>query len=527
MLLPSGASRLLSPTILLTAVASTCLAGVIVPTPTPSAVQPVASSSTPPPGHPNIPRNVEAQADRSSFIKAQKPTSTLLRTDAVTTITIPPTTITLPEGVEIPLTGGTTVEVREPVKTIYLPKPGGVKTIYAPVPEPSPVPAQPSPPAPPKIIDNLNKTKTAITPELPRLVLYFQTTHETSKRGKLPKPISMLPLITEKQIALTHLIICSLHVHSNGTIHLNDHPPNHPRYHTLWNETAVMKSAGVKVMAMVGGAAAGSFAKDTLDAPSTPSGNKTFEASYSLLHNTLRKYNLDGIDIDVEEPMSQFGITRLVRRLRADFGLDFIITLSPVATAIEKPPYGKKGAVNLSGFDYFLLDQDEGYLIDFYNAQFYNGWGDLGDNGHQYKRIINTGEWDPKRIVAGQLTSPDNGYGYVDFLQLGWTVAMLRSTFGEFGGIMGWEYFNGEPGGSSEPWRWAQEMTKILRPGLFKNLVVTRETAEGLVRSWRDSILGSASEFLTGIQLDGGQEGQEVDESLLIPDVDYLGMVNA
>ena len=28
---------------------------------------------------------------------------------------------------------------------------------------------------------------------------------------------------------------------------------------------------------------------------------------------------------------------------------------------------------------------------------------------------------------------------------------------------MGWEYFNGRPGGKERPWEWAQEMTKILR----------------------------------------------------------------
>jgi len=28
---------------------------------------------------------------------------------------------------------------------------------------------------------------------------------------------------------------------------------------------------------------------------------------------------------------------------------------------------------------------------------------------------------------------------------------------------MGWEYFNGRPGGKERPWEWAQAMTRILR----------------------------------------------------------------
>ena len=40
--------------------------------------------------------------------------------------------------------------------------------------------------------------------ELPRLVLYYQTTHDSNGR-----PVSILPLVTEKHIALTHLVVSS------------------------------------------------------------------------------------------------------------------------------------------------------------------------------------------------------------------------------------------------------------------------------------------------------------------------------
>jgi chitinase len=200
----------------------------------------------------------------------------------------------------------------------------------------------------------------AVYPELPRLVIYFQTTHDSGTG----EPISMLPLITELDIALTHLIVCSFHINLGGEIHLNDYPPYYPLFSTLWNETLVMKAAGVKVMGMIGGAAPGSFDSSTLDSTD----EATFEHYYGQLRDVIVQYGLQGMDLDVEQYMSQSGITRLVTRLHADFGDDFIITLAPVASALSNQG-------NLSGFDYKTLEsqaktaagQD---MIDFYNAQF-------------------------------------------------------------------------------------------------------------------------------------------------------------
>lgn len=202
-------------------------------------------------------------------------------------------------------------------------------------------------------------TTNAILPALPRLVIYFQTTHDGSGT-----PISVLPLVTEKNIALTHLIVCSFHINLNGEIHLNDYPPDNPLFYTLWNETVVMKEAGVKVMGMVGGAASGSFTPSTLDSTD----DATFEYYYGQLHDVIVQYGLQGMDLDVEQSMSQVGITRLVTRLYTDFGDDFIITLAPVASALYD-------GGNLSGFDYEDLKTstlatsgiDE---ISFYDAQF-------------------------------------------------------------------------------------------------------------------------------------------------------------
>ncbi|KAK4035105.1 glycoside hydrolase [Parachaetomium inaequale] len=351
-------------------------------------------------------------------------------------------------------------------------------------------------------------------PELPRLILYYQTTHDAAGR-----PISLLPLINKQHIALTHLIVGAFHVHANGTLHLNDHPPSHPRYDTLWTETRILQSAGVKILGMVGGAARGSFTPHTLDGGN---GNTTFttaaafERAYALLRDAIDAHDLDGVDLDVEEPMSQRGIARLVRRLRADFGPRFVVSLAPVATALlgGGGRDGGRGGGNLSGFSYAALEKQVGRgQVGFYNAQFYNGFGGVRDTA-LFDKIVAAG-WEAGRVVIGQLTSPANGAGFVGHAQLGRTVAALRRRYGEIGGVVGWEYFNGVPGGLGEPWKWAQSMTRILRPGREPVLRISRETAEELNRAWMESTAAGR----------GGRLGTERWVGL-VPNVDYLGMVN-
>lgn len=200
----------------------------------------------------------------------------------------------------------------------------------------------------------------AASTELPRLVIYFQTTHDADGN-----PISMLPLVTDQNIALTHLIVCSFHINEGGEIHLNDYPPDYSMFYTLWNETIILQEGGVKVMGMIGGASSGSFALTTLDSV----GDAAFETYYGQLYDVISQYGLQGMDLDVEQSMSQAGIKRLVTRLNTDFGDDFIISLAPVASALED------GGSNLSGFDYEKLEAaavtSSGVeMVDFYNAQF-------------------------------------------------------------------------------------------------------------------------------------------------------------
>lgn len=282
-------------------------------------------------------------------------------------------------------------------------------------------------------------------PALPRLITYHQTHHTPSGT-----PISVLPLLQHPNIALTHLILAAIHLNADpSALTLNDHPPSHPRFTTLWAELRILQASGVKVLGMVGGAAQGSFARlDTEDAAA-------FERYYAPLAALVRERALDGLDLDVEEEMSLGGVVRLIDRVRADFGEGFLITLAPVAAALLD------ARRNLSGFDYEALEVLRGREIAWYNAQFYCGWGDCS-NPAMYEMLMAKG-WPPEKIVVGLVTTPRNGAGWVPWNMLGTVLPLLVGRHPRFGGVMGWEYFNSLPGGEEKPWEWAQAMTALLR----------------------------------------------------------------
>ena len=138
-------------------------------------------------------------------------------------------------------------------------------------------------------------------------------------------------------------------------------------------------------------------------------------------------------------------------------GANFILTLAPVATALLPPLFFMP---HLSGFSYFDLEREVGPLISWYNTQFYCGWGQAG-NKVWYEAILSAG-WDPARVVLGLITSPANGSGFVDLTTMTNVLAALQARYPRFGGVMGWEYFNCEPGGEDRPWEWANVMTTAL-----------------------------------------------------------------
>ncbi|MFB9904904.1 glycosyl hydrolase family 18 protein [Allokutzneria oryzae] len=274
-----------------------------------------------------------------------------------------------------------------------------------------------------------------------RVVVYYQTQYSNGSTGDYVSP---LPLLTNNT-GVTDVIVGAIHLNDNKIVHLNDHPPAHERYNRMWRDLREMKSKGVNVIGMVGGAAQGSYQRL----------EREFDTYYPLLRNVITTYGLSGVDLDVEERMSLAAIQKLIDRLRADFGSSFVITMAPVATALS-------GGGNLSGFSYEDLYRSHGSKIDWFNAQFYCGWGSLASTAG-YDRIIARNLVPPAKVVAGALTNPSGCQGFVDVPRLRSTVTELVRKYPTFGGVDGWEYFNSLPGGTARPWEWAAEMTAALR----------------------------------------------------------------
>lgn len=138
--------------------------------------------------------------------------------------------------------------------------------------------------------------------------------------------------------------------------------------------------------------------------------------------------------------------------------------MAPVASAMWPSGPG------LSGFDYPTLDaaateptRPNGKLVNWYNAQFYNGWGDASAQDF-YNAIITMGNWKPERVVMGVLdNSADGGSGFVALETLKGVIKQLQANYPAFGCAVGWEYWNaGATDGYASPWQWVKEIGNVV-----------------------------------------------------------------
>jgi len=248
----------------------------------------------------------------------------------------------------------------------------------------------------------------------------------------------------------THVIVAAFHLNNeqdgSKTIHLNNVGPENSTFDKMWADVKEMQQRGVKVMGMLGGAAQGSYKNLVHD----------FDAYYKLLSDCIETYKLDGMDLDIEEHEDLDSAVKLIERLKESFGPNFIITLAPVARSLR----GSRDT-SFSGFNYSDLEEEYGHLIDWYNVQFYSGFGSMV-NIHDYVEIVETCPLPANRIVAGVLTNSGNGDGYVEFKDVVSTVKKLAKKYPNFGGVAGWEYWNSTSLAGAKPWQWAEEMRKVV-----------------------------------------------------------------
>lgn len=272
-----------------------------------------------------------------------------------------------------------------------------------------------------------------------RNIAYVQTFTDSSGNW-----FNLTDLVTQNT-GLTHLILASLHLDSPTEIHLNDNDIESSYWDPLWPMVSSLQSAGVKVMLMMGGAAHGSYANLQADV-SLPKTNliyhhtkkAQFDTYYSLILQILQHHSLDGFDMDVEENVSESVLLRLAQQLDADMGSDFILTAAPVALSMYT-------SSNLDNVSWSALDQvatsstrPNGKLFNWYNTQFYDGWGNAASTS-SYDSVIGAG-WDPSRIVLGVLTSANAGSPWESLSILSNTISSLKAKYANFGGIFGWEY---------------------------------------------------------------------------------------
>ncbi|MET3130062.1 hypothetical protein AAKU55_000303 [Oxalobacteraceae bacterium GrIS 1.11] len=225
------------------------------------------------------------------------------------------------------------------------------------------------------------------------------------------------------------------------TVYLNDLEPDDPAYDKTWTLMQQAQRAGVKVNAMLGGARK---AYTTLF--------EDYETFYPMLRDMLREFQFDGVDLGVEEVVAQDDIERLIADLRRDFPPAFLITAAPVAQALWH------GFDPLSHLVWLPLAGS----IDWFNVQFYNGFGSLA-NTRDYDAIIAAG-FDPAQIVGGALSSPRNGSGYVPIATVCRTLRTLAGRYdGLAGGAAGWEYAGANgPGELGDPAAWAGAMQEAV-----------------------------------------------------------------
>lgn len=87
-----------------------------------------------------------------------------------------------------------------------------------------------------------------------RVAVYVQTFHDQNGN-----PLTLTPLL-DNGSGVTHVILSSIHLGATaGSIALNDNNFGDAYYDQIWKDVKTLQAAGVKVMAMIGGAGDQSF----------------------------------------------------------------------------------------------------------------------------------------------------------------------------------------------------------------------------------------------------------------------------
>lgn len=267
-----------------------------------------------------------------------------------------------------------------------------------------------------------------------RIIYYYQTF------------TSLKPILVDNTV-VTHIHLSSIHfgltADKTPYIHLNDHSPENNIFDNLWKEINQANKLGIKIILMIGGAG-GAFSYLFSD----------FNTYYELLKNTILKYRcISGVDLDVEESVSLENISLLIKKIKSDFGDDFIITMAPISESMETDNPGMGGFVYKD-----LYNSEVGKYIDYFNVQFYSDFSE-----EAYLRVINNG-YQPDKIVMGLLS---NNKSMSDVKKI---IKYLYTKYEEyFGGVYVWEYFNAMSD-KENPYEWALEMKEMMTNNIYSQI---------------------------------------------------------
>lgn len=159
----------------------------------------------------------------------------------------------------------------------------------------------------------------------------------------------------------------------------------------------------------------------------------------------IKKYNLDGIDLDYEDTAGFMGtagyngvdlLVNLTKALRQELpSSQYLITHAP------QPPYLEVG----SGMDgYVQIMQQAGEDIDWLNIQFYNNppWSgnpsEIIKSYHTYSQL--QGMSPEKTIIGLPVTSHDAGSGYIPVNEIVTDIIEPIQQDGVLGGMMNWQF---------------------------------------------------------------------------------------
>jgi hypothetical protein len=253
--------------------------------------------------------------------------------------------------------------------------------------------------------------------------------------------------------AFTHWYAAALHFGTEPDgrpyIHWNDWHPDDARFAQAWTDLSALKHAGAAVTFMVGGAG-GAFRVLFAD----------FATYYPLLRDFVRAHAdvVDGLDLDVEEPVSLTDVRMLIRQLDADFGSEFVLTMAPIAAALEADVPG------LGGFVYKdLWRTPEGARLDWFNVQCY---GDVRWSVATLDAIVANG-YPATKVVMGMLFAdfPTPTSARAAFQVL----ADCRAAHLDLRGAYIWEHALAPLG----PREWAAGAARALKPDVCMHAAAT------------------------------------------------------